>query len=574
MRISNYDKLPTRTVTGGEGAACSGAQAAASALKKALSDRKDAVLTVDCYPGVDVPALKACLSALDGTFFYSEDCAVPSGVLDARLEKVLTDDRVFGHMTTASLSDAFLPEKLSEMRGEIARTAGLKIVLGVGAALVTRGDVLVVADISRWEIQLRYRRGMGNWHTENGDAPQLTKYKRGFFAEWRWADAHKRGLLREMDFFLDANRADSPVLVTGDGVRRGLSELSGVPFRTVPYFDPGVWGGQWMKEVCGLSRDTENFAWSFDGVPEENAVRLDFGGVTAEMPAMNLVLSHPEALLGTRVFERFGAEFPIRFDFLDTMDGANLSLQVHPLKRYIKEQFGMAYTQDESYYFLDAGEDACVYLGLKTGVDPEEMMAALHAAERGEKPFEAERFVNRFPVKKHDHVLIPAGTVHCSGTNGMVLEISATPYIFTFKLWDWGRVGLDGLPRPIHLDHGERNIDWSRDTAWVEANLLHREELLKEDDAARVERTGLHALEPIETRRYTACAQTPLDFDDTVRMCNLVEGEAAVIKSADGRFEPFTVHYAETFILPAACGACTVTPCAGEIKLMLAVVRP
>ena len=71
------------------------------------------------------------------------------------------------------------------------------------------------------------------------------------------------------------------------------------------------------------------------------------------------------------------------------------------------------------------------------------------------------------PARKHDHFLIPAGTIHCSGRDGVVLEISATPYIFTFKLWDWGRTGLDGRPRPIHLDHGLQNIDWSRRTRWV-----------------------------------------------------------------------------------------------------------
>ena len=80
------------------------------------------------------------------------------------------------------------------------------------------------------------------------------------------------------------------------------------------------------------------------------------------------------------------------------------------------------------------------------------------AAEKGEEIFPAEKYVNKISVKKHDHVLIPAGTVHCSGKNTMVLEISATLYIFTFKLCDWRRLGMDGLPRPIHLDHGMKNI--------------------------------------------------------------------------------------------------------------------
>ena len=186
------------------------------------------------------------------------------------------------------------------------------------------------------------------------------------------------------------------------------------------------------------------------------------------------------------------------------MEGGNLSLQVHPLTEYIQENFGMHYTQDESYYILDTeGNDACVYLGLKENADPAAMVADLKKADRGEGAFPAEKYVNRIPVKKHDHLLIPAGTVHCSGKNTMVLEISATPYIFTFKLWDWGRVGLDGRPRPIHIEHGVKNIQWDRDTRWVRSNAVHQERVLHREEGLLVERTGLHPREFIETYRYT-----------------------------------------------------------------------
>ena len=214
----------------------------------------------------------------------------------------------------------------------------------------------------------------------------------------------------------------------------GLEKASRTPFRVVPFFDPGPWGGQWMKEVCDLDREVPNFAWCFDCVPEENSLYLGFGDVRFELPSIDLVFAYPARLLGNPVYGRFGDEFPIRFDFLDTMEGGNLSLQVHPLTQYIQEKFGMHYTQDESYYMLDAAEDATVYLGVKEGIEPEEMIDALNEAQES-GCFDAEKYVGRYPVKKHDHLLIPAGTIHCSGTNGMVLEISATPYIFTFKLW-------------------------------------------------------------------------------------------------------------------------------------------
>ena len=72
-------------------------------------------------------------------------------------------------------------------------------------------------------------------------------------------------------------------MISGDAFRSALQQIAKQPFRTVPYFDPGVWGGQWMKEVCDLDRSKQNFAWSFDGVPEENSLYLGFHDITVEI---------------------------------------------------------------------------------------------------------------------------------------------------------------------------------------------------------------------------------------------------------------------------------------------------
>jgi mannose-6-phosphate isomerase class I len=324
-----------------------------------------------------------------------------------------------------------------------------------------------------------------------------------------------------------------------------------------------------------------NHAWCFDCVPEENSLLLSFGTTCVEIPAMNLTLLYPRELLGDAVFSRFGAEFPIRFDLLDTMGGGNLSLQVHPKTQFIREQFGMQYTQDESYYLLDAGEGGNVYLGTKSHINRDAMIQELKAAQINGNSFRVEAYVNKFTAKKHDHFLIPAGTIHCSGKNAMVLEVSATPYIFTFKLWDWGRLGLNGLPRPIHLDHGLANIVWDRDTEWVRQNLINRIEPMGEGPGWREERTGLHELEFIETRRHWFTSVTPHNTSDTVNVLNLIEGEEAVVESPNGAFDPFVVHYAETFIVPASVGQYTISPVGrslgrrcGTIKAFVRPQRP
>ena len=204
-------------------------------------------------------------------------------------------------------------------------------------------------------------------------------------------------------------------------------------------------------------------------------------------------------------------------------------------------------------------------------------MGALERANAGGAPFDADRYVNRLPARPHDHFLIPAGTVHCSGAGTMVLEISATPYIFTFKLWDWGRTGLDGRPRPVHLEHGGRVIRWDRDEAWVRRNLIGRAREVEDDcGAALVERTGLHELEPLETRRYTIGpgARVLLDSRGTVSVLNLVAGEEVVVGSPAGAFDPMPVHYAETFVVPAATGRYAVENVGGsDAVLVRAYVR-
>ncbi|EPA1380777.1 class I mannose-6-phosphate isomerase [Raoultella ornithinolytica] len=561
---TTYDKFPEVTVQGYDDQAWQGWESIEATLNLRASASSRTVLVVDCYPGVRLDELEQrLLPSLNATRVLNvESARRDQQALHDLLARNLTDDRVFGVLSCHHLEEFFNADKLHQLRQQVdAVTEGLIVIYGPGAALVHPGDVLVYADMPRWEIQQRMRHdGLGNWGADNQDEDILRRYKRAFFIEWRVFDRHKTPLLKRADYLLDTTQKEAPTLVSGEALRAGLRQTTTRPFRVAPFFDPGVWGGQWMKQQFDLDPSVPNYAWCFDCVPEENSLLLRFGQVRIEIPSQNLVLLHPRALLGEKVHARFGAEFPIRFDFLDTIGGQNLSFQVHPVTEYIQQQFGMHYTQDESYYILEAQPHAVVYLGTKTGIEPQAMLDDLKAAARGEKTFDDARFVNQIPARKHDHFLIPAGTVHCSGSGTMVLEISATPYIFTFKLWDWGRLGLDGLPRPVHLEHGEQVIDWQRDTRWVADNLVNQVEPVAEGEGWREERTGMHEREFIETRRHWFTAPVTHHTQGGVNVLNLVEGDEAIVDSPSGAFAPFVVHYAETFIIPAAVGEYRISP--------------
>jgi hypothetical protein len=561
--ISNYDKHPVVRVSDSRADCETGWQAIGRRLKSSVRSGRF-VICVECYPGCfEEDIEKQLVEALEPQcVIRAKECYLPESRIQALCARDLGDDPVFAFMGHYELSEFLDERELAKQRIRLSRAPGLVLVIGTGATLVAENrDLLLYCDMARWEIQQRQRAGeITNLGLQNcTDRPRL-KYKRGYFVDWRVADRLKKSLFPCIDFLLDTNQRDLPKMITGSQLAQGLKNAAHQPFRVVPFFDPGPWGGQWMKKVCDLPREAENYAWCFDCVPEENSLLLGFGDVKVEVPSINLIFQHPHELLGEAVHARFGTEFPIRFDFLDTMDGGNLSFQVHPLTEYIQEQFGMHYTQDESYYLLDATEEGCVYLGLKENVDRRQMTEELRQAQAGGNQFDADKYVNRFPARKHDHFLIPAGTPHCSGKNSMVLEISATPYIFTFKMWDWGRLGLDGIPRPIHLEHGFRNIQWDRTTHWVEKNLVNTIEPLAKGEGRREERTGLHEREFIETRRHWFTTPVSHSTSGGVNVLNLCEGREAAVESPTGQFPPFVVHYAETFIVPAAVGDYVIRP--------------
>jgi len=570
LKKSNYDKYPSIAI---EGHTCiEGWKNIVAELEKAckkLNDEK-IVIAIECYQGVYTHEIaEALFQYIPGAKLLDASSAMKtSDEIEKMVYPFVTDDPVFGYMAPLNLPDFFDAKKIASMQGKLDTVnEGICIIYGIGASLIApKPNLLFYADMPRWEIQLRFRnKSIGNMGAQNQGAEFSYLYKRSFFVEWRVCDRHKKEIMNRWDYALDTTIPNNPKLISGDAFKDALRETVSRPFRVVPFFDPGPWGGQWLKEVCDLDRGQQNFAWGFDCVPEENSLLFSFNNMLFEIPAINLVFAEPEKLLGPKVYKAFGTEFPIRFDFLDTMDGGNLSLQVHPLKEYIREKFGMAYTQDESYYFLDAKDGAFVYLGLKEKIVPEKMINALEKAQEKGGDFDAEEYVQKWPVKKHDHILIPAGTVHCSGADTVVLEISATPYIFTFKLWDWGRMGLNGKPRPISIGHGKEVIQWNRTANWTKENIINHFEKIAEGDGWREEKTGLDETSFIETRRHWFTKKVTHHTNGNFNVLNLIKGREAIVESPGNLFNPFVIHYAETFIVPAAVEEYSIRPY-GESK--------
>lgn len=486
------------------------------------------------------------------------------------------EDSIFGRMTTLHLVDFFDREKLETLKADAS--ADITIIYGTGARLTglhkEKDAVLVYVDLPKNELQFRMAAGSAMNLGVAIPLDSRTAYKRCYFVEWPILDKERADMLGEIDWMVDDQRIDEYTFLSGETLRNGLDAMSAAPFRVRPWFAPGVWGGTWLRDhIDGLNRDEKNIAWSYELMAYENGILLSHDGVLFETSFSALMEYRYRNILGDCA-ETFKSDFPIRFDFLDTIGGGNLSVQCHPRPEYIRSQFGKDYTQDETYYILRCTPDATVYLGFQENIEKDKFEAALEKSQAEAKPLEITDYVQSHHAEKGELFLIPGGTIHASGAGNLVLEISSAPYIFTFKMYDWVRLDMDGRPRPINIKHGLANVRFDRKGQVVKDKFISHPQLVEETPEYKKEHLPTHHDHFYDVHRYSVRpgGGFVVDEKDKVHVWMIVEGDTCSLTMADGR--KYGYSSLETFIVPAAAGAYTVTNDSGkDIVLVKAFVK-
>lgn len=523
---------------------------------------KEKTVVIDGYAGVFYDTISAELckelndKGLTVNWVNTSAYLKPEEEIEAMVQPFLgSADSVWGKRTTLKLHDLYDIAALTNCLPDGA--FDINIVIGPGAALAGWNAPVIYIDLPKNELQFRMRAGSIHNLGSSALAEPFVMYKRFYFVDWVMLNQHKKEIVDKITVIADGQWPTDLNWTLMTSLREGLDKISQSVIRVRPWFEPGAWGGQWIKQhIPGVNKDVVNYAWSFELIVPENGLLFESDGFVLEVSFDFLMFSNQRQVLGKHA-EKFGDEFPIRFDFLDTYDGGNLSIQCHPKLKYIQDVFGETITQDETYYILDCGAGANVYLGFQDDIKPETFRAELEKSQGQGVELEITGFVQSHPAKKHDLFLIPNGTIHSAGAGNLVLEISATPYIFTFKMYDWLRLDLDGNPRPINIEHAFNNLDFSRKGNRVQEELISKPGVIENGEDWELVHLPTHAEHFYDVHRIDFNSEIFIKNNNNCHVMMLVEGQSVLVETEDGSKQTFA--YAETFVIPAAAKSYKLT---------------
>lgn len=419
-------------------------------------------------------------------------------------------------------------------------------------------DVKAYLDVTPKESTLRIRRGQFANYGDRLAKPANRVIRRCYYVDFEMA-LHLRGeLLREgvLDWYIPSDNLDGMQLMSRQTMEEILAALARYPFRCKPVYLEGVWGGTYVKKLRNLPDTMKNCAWVFDLIPMEVSIVVEAGENRVEFPYFMFLQREGVAIMGENCVKKFGGYFPIRFNYDDSYhSNGNMSIQVHSGEKYNKENFDELGRQDESYYVVATGHDAKTFVGFRDDADTDEFIRNIKLADTEHKPFDYMKYVHYEESKPGLQVMLPAGTIHSSGRNQVVLEIgSLTIGSYTYKLYDYLRADLDGKPRPIHTWHGERTLAFERNSSWARENIIQEPRTVRCGEGWAEKIVGECDMLYFSLRRLEFEKTIEDNTGDKFHVLVLVDGEAVRIRSIENPDRHFDARFMDMVVVPADMG--------------------
>lgn len=553
---------------------------------KSLSSRlKDVkVLGIDGYASAPFEAFKAELQQYikrNVRWIDATSVLLEPGKYEAVIAPCLPTDReidpvlLYGVRYEGGYKCLTDPQRLQQAR-ELASASKdeLVVIIGQGALAESLDDLYdyrIWIDVTPRQAALNYKYN-GAKNLQSPEAmPFGAMMRRNYYVDYELAVNLRWDLIRkgELDYYISADNIQSAVGLSY-GVLKEIFDLIGrKPLRCRPVYLEGVWGGFFFKRLRKLPERMKNCAWVFDMIPMEVSLAARIGDKELEVPFFTYVQQQGRKLLGDKAFDMFNGYFPVRFNYDDTYHSSgNMSIQCHPGADYVVKNHNELGRQDESYYICQTGQGACTYLGFNDESSCKEFFKAAREAEKTHKLIDYKKYVNAVPSIPGTQVMIPAGTIHASGQNQVILEIgSLTIGSYTYKLYDYQRIDpQSGLPRPIHLNAGEKVIHPERTHQWVEDNLVNHgyvvrqgSDKLGEGGNYWIEKVvGEHDLLYFSLRNLVFEKSIDDDTDGDFHVLTLVDGESVRVQSKTDSSRYFDAQLMDIVVVPSDFGAYTI----------------
>ncbi len=542
------------------------------------------ILALDGYTGANFQEMVNRLNSVaDGklTVIEAKEAYKSSDELETMLAESLPMDReidpilLFGKSIHREIETLFDAKKVSRLREQLQTAkANGKVVLFIGHGSLCSyfrdlADLAVFMDVTPLTVTARVqeRRVQCIGDIQERSIPYI--FRRLYYYDYEIMMLHRQNLIDRgnIDFYIDANLDHIFKMLPFYELKELFDIQAKYPFRCTPVYLEGVWGGYFIKKLRNLPDDMRNAAWVFDMIPNEVSLQIKVGKYTMNFPFSTFFKAEAAKLMGEESVNRFGYVFPIRFNYDDTYGGnGNMSIQVHPPQAYNNEHFGEPFQQDESYYVVKTAGSK-TYLGLQDDCNVDEFFQCIDRAEKEYVPFDHDKYVNSFPSEQGDQYLLPGGTIHASGRNQVVLEIgSYTIGSYTFKLYDYLRSDLEGIPRPIHSIHGKNVLVTERRRSTVDGILRPQPIIVREGENWKEEIVGEHELIYFSLRRLSFDRSISDDTKGRFHVLVLVEGDEVLVCSKNDPARFYHQKYMDMVVIPASLGEYEIlnlgnTPC-------------
>ena len=470
---------------------------------------------------------------------------------------------LYGKLFKIGYAGLFDEKKLAALREILKNKAGKCIVLyGNGAIsepMYDLIDVKIYTDVTPKKAVLNIKAGGYRNFGNDCDLPFKVTMRRCYYVDFEIGFTLRNRLMANngIDFYICGDDPTCLKILPGDVLHQLVSRALDYPLRQRPVYLEGVWGGYYTIKERHLPKEMKNCAWVFDLIPMEVSTVIIMDGLEFEFPYYVIVAAEGKKLMGEQCLKDFHGFFPIRFNYDDTFHSSgNMSIQLHPGEEFVTTNHNEPGRQDESYYIVATAQRARTYLGFNRDADPEEFIREVKRSEKDYQPVDYQKYIYSVESKPGIQVMIPAGTIHGSGKNQLILEIgSLTVGSYTYKMYDYLRKDLDGKPRPIHTYFGNINLNRGMMQDYVEKNLVNGGyRVIREEGDAKEVVVGECDQLYFSLRNLIFGNYMTDNTNGDFHVLSLVDGEDVTVRSKKDPTRKFDMKFMDIIVVPADFG--------------------